>query len=137
MRTAAITITDGAPGSPQSVALSGTGITSGPNATLSPTSMHFAYVSVFNECIPPAAQPATLTNFGSETLSITSITITGFGFSETNTCGPSLGSGESCDITVSFGFFLNGTFSGELDVTDNAPDSPQMVTLTGTRSCFQ
>jgi hypothetical protein len=135
MRTAAVTITDNASGSPQSVALSGTGLALGPNATLSPTSMTFYYHRFFGRgCYPPFPQTATLTNFGTETLSITSITIGGTGFSQTHTCGTSLGPGESCTITVSFqsGY---GTFTGALHVYDNAPGSPQSVALTGIHLC--
>jgi hypothetical protein len=135
MRTAAVTITDNASGSPQSVALSGTGLALGPNATLSPTSMTFNYHRPFSRvCHPPFPQTARLTNFGTETLNITSITIGGTGFSQTHTCGTSLGPGESCTITVSFqsGY---GTFTGALHVYDNAPGSPQSVALTGVHLC--
>jgi ankyrin repeat protein len=133
MRTAAVTITDSAPGSPQSVALSGTGVTSGPNATLSPTHMSFYYTNICwpGCCLQPSPpQTATLTNWGNETLNITSITITDNHFSQWHTCGTSLGPLQSCTITVSFQSG-HGNFTGALHVYDNAPGSPQSVVLTG------
>lgn len=133
-RTAAITITDNAAGSPQSVALSGIGVVSGPNATLSPTSLSF---SCGLACVPPPChcmctqpQTTTLSNFGSTMLNINSITIKGL-FSQTNTCGTSLGPGKSCSITVSaVPARTKGVFPGTVSVSDNARGSPQMVTLT-------
>jgi hypothetical protein len=135
VRTAAVTITYGAAASQQSVALSGTGITSGPNATLSPTSMTFHYFHWHTYCLAPFPQTATLTNFGTETLSITGITIGGTGFSQTHTCGTSLGPLQSCTISVSFHTNSYGTFTGALHVYDNAPGNPQSVALTGVHLC--
>src|SRR5207247_1743426 len=42
LRSAALSVSDSAAGSPQIASLSGTGVVSGPNATLSPTSVTFA-----------------------------------------------------------------------------------------------
>src|SRR6516165_6277913 len=60
-RTASVDITDDAPGSSQTVALSGTGIAAGPNATLSASSLTFPTQAVGT--ISPA-QSITLTNYG-------------------------------------------------------------------------
>ena len=59
--TAAITITDNASGSPQSIALSGTGL--GPAVTLSATSLSFGSSAVGTAT---ASQSVTLTNAGRE-----------------------------------------------------------------------
>ena len=127
-RAASITITDSAVGSPHSVALSGIGVTSGPNATLSATSLTFALLLV-GLTSPP--QSVTLTNYGTAALSITGIATTG-DFGESNTCGSSLAPGKSCAITVSFTPTQAGTRTGNLSISDNAPGSPQTVALTGT-----
>src|SRR3989442_4631353 len=71
-RTATVTITDDAAGSPQSVPLTGTGVTP-PTATLSATSSAFGKQRVGTTS---AAQTVTLTNSGAP-LNLTSITITG------------------------------------------------------------
>lgn len=126
-RAASVTIADNAQNSPQSVALSGTGVTSGPNATLSTKNLTFA-TQLVGTASP--AQAVTLSNYGTETLDITSIVTSG-DFSQTHTCGSSLAAGKSCTIDVTFKPTQRGTRTGTLSVTDNAPGSPQKVSLTG------
>jgi hypothetical protein len=128
LRTASVTITDNAGGSPQTISLSGTGLVSGPNATLSATSLTFATQLVGTSS---SAQPVTLTNYGKMALSITSIDASG-DFSQTNTCGSSLAADTSCTINVTFKPAQRGTRMGTLSITDNAAGSPQTVSLTGT-----
>src|SRR5205807_2622411 len=72
-RTATVTITDDAAGSPQSLSLTGTGVTP-PTATLSATSSAFGEQRVGTTS---PAQNVTLTNNGGAPLNLTSITITG------------------------------------------------------------
>jgi hypothetical protein len=127
-RTASVTITDNAAGSPQTISLSGTGLVSGPNATPSPSSLTFATQLVGTSS---SAQSATLTNYGTTALSITSIAASG-DFSQTNTCGSSLAAEASCTISVTFKPTQRGTRTGTLSITDNAAGSPQTVSLTGT-----
>lgn len=127
-RIASITITDNTAGSPHSVALSGVGLTAGPNATWSATSLTFSNENP-NTTSPP--QSVTLSNYGTMPLNITDITTTA-NFGETNTCASSLASGASCAVSVTFTPNATGTFSGTLSVTDNAPGIPQTVSLTGT-----
>jgi hypothetical protein len=69
-RSASITITDNTIGSPHSVSLSGVGLTSGPNAALSATSLTFGNQVVGTTS---SAQSITLSNYGTMTLSIASI----------------------------------------------------------------
>src|SRR3989449_2319727 len=71
-RTATVTITDDAPGSPQSVSLAGTGIV--PAVTLAPTNLAFGDHRLSTTS---PAQTVTLTNSGTATLSITSIALAG------------------------------------------------------------
>src|SRR5207248_5675917 len=76
-----------------------------------------------------------LTNTGPGALSISSISVTGTNptqFSQTNTCGTSIGSGLSCTITVTFRPKAVGSFTANVTVSDSSTDSPQQVTLTGT-----
>jgi hypothetical protein len=127
-RAAAVTITDNAVDSPQSISLSGTGLVLGPNATLSPVSLTFATQVVGTSS---AAQAVTLSNYGTTTLSITRIVASG-DFSQSNTCGSSLAAGASCKISVTFDPTRSGTRTGTVSVTDNAPGSPQTVSLKGT-----
>ena len=122
-RTGALSITDSAPGSPQTVSLSGTGTV----VELVPTSLLFH--TNCHTC--STSRSVTLTNVGSAMLSITSITITGYGFSQTNTCGSSVGTGKSCTITVTFKPSHLGLYSGTLSFSDDGGASPQQVPLLG------
>jgi probable HAF family extracellular repeat protein len=126
-RTAALSVSDNAAGSPQKVTLGGVGTT----VKLSPTSLNFGLVVVG---MTSAAQNVTLTNVGTTILSITGIAITGTNagdFSQTHTCGSSLSAGTSCSISVTFQPAATGTRTAVLSVTDNAAGSPQKVTLSG------
>jgi hypothetical protein len=130
-RTASVNITDDAVGSPQTVALSGTGVVSGPNATLSATSLTLGTQLVGTSS---PAQSITLTNYGTVALSITGIGFTGADpgdFAETNTCGNSVAPGASCTINVTFKPTCVNARNASLSVTDNAPGSPHTVSLTG------
>jgi hypothetical protein len=127
MRTASVNITDNAQGSPQMIALSGTG--TAPAVTLAPTSLTFGN-QLLGTTSP--AQTVTLTNSGTETLTITSIAISG-SFSQTNTCGTSVAMGASCTISVTFKPLVIHKQTGAVTITDNAFGSPQQtVPLTGT-----
>ena len=127
--SAAVSITDDAPGSPQAVSLVGTGTAA--VATLSPLNLPFPVQYVKNSGSP---QTVTLKNTGTATLAITNVAVspTDFGIvSAQTTCGSSLAAGSSCSIGVFFDPTATGTKTGTLSVTDNAAGSPQTVTLTG------
>lgn len=97
--------------------------------TLSPTKLTFSQ-QVINTTSP--AQNVTMTNTGTSTLTITSITASSPKFIVTNTCGSSLNAGANCTISVSFSPTGTGTFTATVTVTDSASGSPQTVSLTGT-----
>jgi subtilase family serine protease len=123
--TGAITITDNAPNSPQSVPLSGTGTA---QATLTPASANFPKTTVGDTS---AAKTFTLKNLQSVALTGISASTTGnFGVSAT-TCGSSLAAKSSCTISVTFSPTEVGTQTGTLQVNDSAV-SPQVSNLTGT-----
>ncbi len=73
-----------------------------------------------------------LYNTGSTSLSISSIAVTGQGFSQFNGCPSStLQSGTNCTINVTFAPVAPGTVNGTLSVTDNATGSPHTASLIG------
>ncbi len=78
-----------------------------------------------------AAQVVTLTNTGSASLSISSIAASG-DYAQTNTCGSFVGIGANCTISVTFTPTATGSRPGTITITDNAGNSPQTVSLTGT-----
>jgi hypothetical protein len=134
-RSAAVTISDDASGSPQSLGLSGTGLAAAPGVGLAPTSLDFAARAVGSTS---AAQSTTLTNTGNAALTISSIGITGTNaadFAQTSTCPTSpstLAAGASCSISVTFTPSAGGARTAAVSVTDDASGSPQTVALTGT-----
>ena len=82
-----------------------------------------------------AAQTATLINVGNETLTISSIQVTGPNagdYTLTNTCGSSLAPSAQCTLSVTFTPSAAGTRTASVVFTDNAAGSPQTVNLTGT-----
>jgi subtilase family serine protease len=126
-RTGNLTITDDASNSPQTVPLSGTGVVP---VTLTPATAIFAKTKVGTTS---AAKTFTLTN------KQTSGSVTGISISTTGdfavsakTCGTSLAASASCTISVTFTPTAVGTRTGTLKVTDNASNSPQTSSLTGT-----
>jgi len=99
-----------------------------PTVSLSAASLYYSnqFINVIS-----AAQSVTLTNTGSATLNITSITagspyvITG------NTCGSTLGLSSSCTVTVTFNPTSAGYDLANLAFVTNASTSPNNVVLNG------
>lgn len=134
-RSASVSITDNATGSPHTVTLSGTGVVSAPAVTLNPTSVSFGNQTVGTTS---GTRAVTLTNSGTASLTITNISLTGTNasdFAQTSTCplSPStLAAGANCTISVTFTPAATGTRSASISIADNATGSPQSVPLTGT-----
>ena len=130
-KTDQISIADNANGSPHVITVTGNGVNPAGSLTPSPSSLSFPAESV-NVTSP--AQPVRLTNNGQVAVTLTAISANG-DFSETNTCGalPSvLNVGDSCTVSVTFTPTASGSRTGSLSVTDDAANSPQSVSLTGT-----
>jgi hypothetical protein len=135
MRTAAVSITDNAPGSPQAVPLMGTG--DAPVVSLSPGSISFGNV-LLGTTSPTV--PVTLTNIGNEPLSIAKIAASpSFGrtIKRSNGCTTMLAPGATCTIGVDFAPTQPGNATGTVSVTDNAAGSPQTAALSGTGLAFE
>ncbi len=129
--TAVVSLTDNASNSPQSVSLSGSGVSS-PSVSLSPTSLAFG--NQVSGTIS-SAQSISLRNTGNGVLSITSISLTGGypnQFVESNNCGTSLAAGAGCMINVQFAPINLGSLTAVVTLSDNAGNSPQSVSLSGT-----
>src|SRR5207249_1066858 len=80
-----------------------------------------------------AVKYATLTNTGHATLTLSgSFAISGdFHFTGLGTCGSSVAAGASCAISVNFRPAATGTRTGAVTISDNAANSPQKLTLSG------
>jgi sugar lactone lactonase YvrE len=120
--------------------LSGTGIPNTLTATLTPSPLAFGGVISSQTSLPMIA---TLTN-NSTTTAITGITpsITGTNPTDfsigtgTNACGATLAASSSCNIYVTFTPASAASFSATLSVADNAANTPQTATLTGSGVSF-
>jgi FG-GAP-like repeat len=104
---------------------------------ISPGSLAFSTPQLVGSTGSPLV--VTLTNIGNSSLTINSIKIAGTNgadFAEVNTCGTSLAISSSCKINVTFTPTAGSTRSADVQITDNAPGSPQTVALTGTGQDF-
>ena len=122
--TGTVTVTDDANNSPQTTALSGTGILP---ATATPASLAFGTQVVG---FGSTSKVVTLQNNQAVALSISSITASG-DYSQTNNCGASLAPGTSCAVTVVFTPITTGSRTGTLTISDNVSNSPQTTSLSG------
>ncbi|HEX5235100.1 MAG TPA: choice-of-anchor D domain-containing protein [Silvibacterium sp.] len=102
-------------------------------ATVSPTSLSWSKVAVGNT---GGGKSVTLTNTGSSAISISAIAITGTDsgdfFTAAKTCGTTLAASARCTLSVYFRPVTAGTRTATLTYTDNASNSPQHVSLSGT-----
>jgi hypothetical protein len=134
-RAASLTITDNGASSPQSAALTGTGVPAPPAVSLSVSSLTFSNQTVNTAS---AAQSITLTNGGPGALSISSIGFTGANpgdFTQKSSCPISpytLGANGTCTINVTFDPTAAGSRAASVTISDNGVASPQSATLSGT-----
>jgi hypothetical protein len=158
-RSETLTVTDNAISSPQVISITGTGIfiptptatamgpagagaaatpTTTPTATptqeatlqVAPTNLSFGTVTIGS---PTTPQLVTLTNSSSATVKISNIANSNAGaiyFS--NECLAVLQPDTSCVISVTFSPQHPGPRSETLTITDNASNSPQVISITGT-----
>jgi len=124
--SASLNITDNVTGSPQTVALTGSG--QGPGVSLSPSNLSFPSQYVGTSGLP---QSVKLMNIGNTALTITNVTASPSDFAPLSTCGSSVAPGASCSIGVFFDPTTSGTRNGTLTVTDSASRSPQTAASTG------
>jgi Abnormal spindle-like microcephaly-assoc'd, ASPM-SPD-2-Hydin/Transmembrane protein 131-like N-terminal/Right handed beta helix region len=119
--------TDGGNGT-VTVPLSGTGTTL-PAASLSVSQIDFGSVSVGSSTL----RTFSVTNTGGSPLRLTNVTIVGppFSLSLVNCPSATLQPGSSCTLGVTFAPTQAGVFNDVVRLYDNAPDSPQTVTVTG------
>ena len=125
-RSATMDVNDNVTGSPQALSLTGVG--AAPSVSLSS-----AYLSFSGQAVGSisTAQAISVTNTGTESLSVTSITASG-DFAQTNTCGTQLAVGAVCVINVTFSPTAIWTRSGTVLLVDNANLNPaQVVCVAG------
>ena len=124
--------TDNGPGSPQTIALNGTGV-SPPTLAFSASSLTFPPTPVGS--VSPA-QVLTVKNIGTSTVTVKSYLFSGKGANDfeltAKTCVTTLAAGASCTLSVAFKPATTGTQTASLIATDSSSDSPQTIALNGT-----
>lgn len=126
-RTAQIQLVDDAPTSPQTVNLSGNGVSA--SLSFSPTSLSFGNVGVGGS----STKSINITNTGTSNLNILSLAISGsttFTIAGHN-CGAAILPGKNCTVNIRFAPTSLSTFTGTLTITSNAAGSPHTVPLSG------
>jgi hypothetical protein len=124
-----LVITDNAAGSPQMVLMTATVIN--PIATLSPTSLSFGNQK---SGTTSSAKQVTLKNTGTTALTLKGLSVSGnFAFGSGTGCTntTTLNPNASCVMNVVFKPTSKGSKSGSITVSDNAKNSPQSVSLSG------
>jgi hypothetical protein len=127
--SAAITFSDTASNSPQSVALSGTTVSA--SLAVAPLNLNFASQTVG---IATSPQSVTISNSGTSAIQIGGITTTGSNpsdFTVSYNCPGTLNAGAMCAINVAFQPTAGGQRAAVIVVSDNAPGSPQTVAVQG------
>jgi hypothetical protein len=125
-RTANVAISDDATGSPQTVALTGTGDEVG----LSPKSLFFGSVMVGQKSAP---QIITVKNVGAGSLDVSLIGVSGTDkrdYSATNNCPKTLLAGATCQVTVTFAPLRTGKLTADVTLEFSGLTN-QMVPLAG------
>jgi Abnormal spindle-like microcephaly-assoc'd, ASPM-SPD-2-Hydin len=104
----------------------------GQTASLSTTSLNFG-----NQAFGVTSAPlsVTVTNTGSVNLTFSSISVVGANRPDwaplSGNCAGNIKPGNACTITAKFTPQATGARSATIQIADNAPGSPQMVTLSG------
>jgi len=129
--TGSLTVTDNASNSPQSVSLTGTGVTPGGVSLSTPSAFAGQFVGTTS-----SAQTVTLTNGGSASLTISAIGVTGpFNLvASGTTCSTStpVAANGTCTVAVTVSPTATGAAAGSLSITDNGAGSPHSASLSGT-----
>lgn len=105
----------------------------GPTLGVTPSTLTFSSTVVGQTAAP---QTVTLKSLGTQSVSLTSIQISGANapdFTETDTCisSPVLLTNHTCTISVLYSPTSVGTSQATLFITDNASGSPQFIPLSG------
>ncbi len=147
-QSATLSVTSNTSGAAPAVALTGTGTAPPePVVTLTPDSLSFGNQT---QGTSSAAQQITVKNTGNASLTgiVVSLsesqpdvarearaqasTLTSPNYSATSTCGATLNVGATCTVSVTFAPTATGSLPGTVSISDNAANSPQTASLSGT-----
>lgn len=134
---AMLVVADDAAGSPQQISLAGTALPPTPAVSLNPSGT-LAFPGTVTEGTNSSPQSVVLTNTGTGLLHVTSIAMSGFNANDfvvgTTACLGTVASSANCSIPITFAPLAAGIRTATLEITDDAADSPQSLTLNGNAS---
>jgi len=137
-RSETITLTDDASDSPQIINIAGTATPAPPTTPIVALSPGSLGIGTITQGTSSAAQTITVTNAGGAPLHISSVALGGASPADyvlTNGCTASpYAVNSSCSLSVSFAPLSTGSRAATIVLTDDAPNSPQTVSLSGTAS---
>jgi hypothetical protein len=124
----ALSIVSDASNSPLNISLSGVALAAGALSP-GPSSANFGNVTVGNN----QTAPMTVTNTGGETVTLSSATVSGAGFTVTGLAAPvTLSTGQAAAFNVVFTPSAAGATSGALTINSNASNATLSIPLSGT-----
>lgn len=122
-----ITVISDASNSPLTISLTGTGAEAG--LSVSPATWNFGNVTVNQK----VSQNVKLTNTGNSNVVINMANVSGNAFGISGLALPmTLSAGQAVTFSTQFAPTATGAASGSISFTDNAPNSPQTLTMSGT-----
>jgi hypothetical protein len=136
---ATLNVMDSAVGNPQQYGLSGAGLappTPTPAVTLNPAGT-FNLAGTTTQGTTATPQNLSVSNTGTGPLHVTAIGVSGlnagdFSVAGSNCLGTAVAAGATCVIPVTFAPLATGIRTTTLTITDDAANSPQVVTINGT-----
>jgi len=124
-----ITLISNTPNSPLVIPLSGAGIATILHLSTSPASLSFGNLTTGTS----ATQSITISNTGNSSVSISQVSASGAGFTDSGIALPlSLAAGQSTSFSVTFAPASVGSLAGSVAVVSNATNSPLVIALSGT-----
>ena len=136
--SAIVTITGNSPTSPQTISLSGIAVAPpapAPVATFS-TANPFTLPGTTTQGTSSAPQTITISNTGNAPLHISTVILGGFNSSDyflapSNCTGAVLSANSNCSVILNFSPLASGFRTGTISVTDDAANSPQVLSIIG------
>jgi 6-phosphogluconolactonase (cycloisomerase 2 family) len=128
--SATLQVADNAPGSPQTLALNGTGIAPAPNVAFSPAAPLFPTITQGTSGQP---QSLTVMSTGTAALHVSTVSLAGpnhSDFSLANNCTAPVAPSTNCTISLVFNPIGPGQRTANLTITDDVAGSPQTIALS-------
>ncbi len=135
---ATITIKGNSPTSPQLISLSGTAVAAPPAAPVAAFNIAspYSFPGTITQGTSSAPQNIVVSNTGNAPLHISGVVLGGSNPGDysigASTCSAAVAASANCTIPLTFSPLGSGIRSATLIITDDAANSPQMLTINGT-----